>query len=395
MKLDLNGILYALSYALDCEERELVGVSADHAKWVAFVSASMGSIAHLTREQQVDLAACGILHDNALTQYIAEEQPGNEVINLGSHCSYGEKNIKKFPFRTDMSGAVLFHHENADGTGPFGRMAEETPLSAQIIHLADYVDKDCGFRNIGKENYRLIAEYLKKQTGTVFSEEVCSLYFKAVSEERYLSWKDKTIDELLSEMVPSEEREYTFSEIKNMMDVFAKIVDYKSVFTSRHSTQITDRVYKMAQYYQYDEWTCERLYIAGALHDIGKMAIGNDILEKPDKLSDKEFVNMKNHAWYTYQILSRIKNAEDITSYASLHHEKLNGKGYPFGKTAEELGEKERLMACIDIYQALREDRPYKAGMTHQDAMKIMQNMVNQGFIDSKITEDINCVFAE
>lgn len=87
------------------------------------------------------------------------------------------------------------------------------------------------------------------------------------------------------------------------------------------------------------------------------MAIDNDILEKPDKLTDEEFSKMKNHAGYTYLILSNINDFEDIRDWAAFHHEKLNGKGYPFGKTAAELNEPERIMACIDIYQALTESR--------------------------------------
>ena len=78
------------------------------------------------------------------------------------------------------------------------------------------------------------------------------------------------------------------------------------------------------------------MYLAGALHDIGKMAVGNEILEKPDKLTDEEFDKMKNHAGYTYLMLSQVDGFEDIRDWAALHHEKLNGKGYPFGKTADE-----------------------------------------------------------
>ena len=84
---------------------------------------------------------------------------------------------------------------------------------------------------------------------------------------------------------------------------------------------------------------------------------------------------------------------EQITEWASFHHEKLNGKGYPFGKTAEQLDEKARLLACLDIYQALTEDRPYKAGMTHKKAISILREMAEKGELDSSITEDIAHVF--
>ena len=76
------------------------------------------------------------------------------------------------------------------------------------------------------------------------------------------------------------------------------------------------------------------------------------------------------------------------------HHEKLDGTGYPFGKTADELNRQERIMACIDIYQALTESRPYKSGMTHEAACEILENMVQKGWIDGEITEQIKKCFA-
>jgi bifunctional DNA-binding transcriptional regulator/antitoxin component of YhaV-PrlF toxin-antitoxin module len=92
---------------------------------------------------------CALLHDNALTQYISEELKKDSVIDLKKdlseektnlHCIYGEKNITKLPFKTDVSNVILYHHEHADGTGPFQKKWNEIPLFARIIHLADIID---------------------------------------------------------------------------------------------------------------------------------------------------------------------------------------------------------------------------------------------------------------
>lgn len=133
--------------------------------------------------------------------------------------------------------------------------------------------------------------------------------------------------------------------------------------------------------------------MAGALHDIGKMAIGNDILEKPGRLTEEEFSRMKNHAGYTYMILSEVKDFDEVRDWAALHHEKLDGTGYPFGKKAEELNEPERLMACVDIYQALTEARPYKLGMSHDKACSILEDMVQKGWIDAAVTDKLRSCF--
>ena len=113
----------------------------------------------------------------------------------------------------------------------------------------------------------------------------------------------------------------------------------------------------------------------------------------PDKLTDDDFSKMKNHAGYTYLILSEVNDFEEIRDWAAFHHEKLNGKGYPFGKTAAELNEPERMMACVDIYQALTEDRPYKKGLSHEKTCDILDDMSQNGFIDSDISKTIRECF--
>ena len=146
MELDVLGLLGACSYALDCVEAELVHVTSRHAKRVAYMSVCTAETLGVHGNALQDLAACALLHDNALTQYIQEEFHGNaesldllpEIPHLGLHCSQGEENIRNLPFSTDVSGVILYHHENADGSGPFGKTWGEIPLAARIIHLCVY-----------------------------------------------------------------------------------------------------------------------------------------------------------------------------------------------------------------------------------------------------------------
>ena len=151
MKLDVLGLLGACSYALDCVEAELVHVTSRHAKRVAYMSICTAEKMGVHGNALQDLTACALLHDNALTQYIQEEFHGraeslellSEIPHLGLHCSQGEENIRDLPFSTDVSGVILYHHENADGSGPFGKPWREVPLFARIIHLCDLLDAFC------------------------------------------------------------------------------------------------------------------------------------------------------------------------------------------------------------------------------------------------------------
>ena len=149
MEIDIIGLISACSYALDCIEAELVNIKNKHGKRVAYISVRMGQYFDLPEDALQDLAICALLHDNALTQYISEELQEHSAADLTAdlvanttnlHCIYGEQNLAKIPFKTDVTNAILYHHEHADGTGPFHKKWDEVPLSARIIHLADVVD---------------------------------------------------------------------------------------------------------------------------------------------------------------------------------------------------------------------------------------------------------------
>lgn len=393
MELDVLGLVAACSYALDCVETELVHVTSRHAKRVAYMSVCVAEQLGICGKDLQDLAVYALLHDNALTQYIQEELHSNltdmkEMPQIGVHCSIGEENIQGFPFHTDVKNVILYHHENADGSGPFGKKSEEVPLFSRIIHLCDLLDQACCRKAFTTETWEWAKDVLKRIRGTMVDEECAEAFEKIFSEEYFLSLGGN-FEASLWNKVPRQKQELDFSQIKKLAEFFAKIVDYKSPFTSTHSIGVAERAEKLSRYMGFDEETVQKMYLAGALHDIGKVAVGNEILEKPDRLTDAEFAVMKHHAAYTYNILSEIDDFEEIRDFAAFHHERLDGTGYPFGKDASELNVQERMMACIDIYQALTESRPYKKGMSHERACEILKNMADKGWLDMDIIDKI------
>lgn len=404
MELDIIGLLASFSYALDHIEAELVGVTTGHAKRVAYMSVMMAEQLGVEQDAIRDLAACALLHDSALTQYLEEEYQSNvnkvtgEKLkkDLWMHCVYGEINIKKYPLRKDTKNVILYHHEAADGSGPFGKTWKEVHLFSRIIFLCDSLDRDCKMEDVNKIIWKDAEKYLRDGEGHLFDSECVDAFFKAFDEERFLQLKleNADLDRLFWEKIPRKKKYYSYQVLRGMIELFARITDYKSPFTSRHSIGVAESVETLATYMGYDDDMTQKLYIAGALHDIGKIVIKNEILEKPAKLTDTEYTTMKNHAWYTYVMLSKVDGFEEITKWASYHHERLDGSGYPFGKTEEELDEPARMMACIDIYQALREDRPYKKGMTHEKACTILRDMAEKHWIDGKIVKKIEECFS-
>ncbi|MCQ5167131.1 MAG: HD-GYP domain-containing protein [Butyribacter sp.] len=403
MEIDIIGLLSAFSFALDCVEAELIHVTSNHGKRVAYMSVCMAEKMGVSDDALRDLAACALLHDNALTQYINEEfysdisnidtlKVSSDDITprqLGMHCIYGEKNLKKYPFKTGVKDVILYHHEEADGSGPFEKKWTEVPLFARIIHFSDMLDAFCKAQKFDEDVFNKAVHFIEKNKDKRFDSEVTKMFFDAFDKDEFSRLGDEHIEEYFWEKVPCEKSFYSFNVLKDLADLFAKIIDYKSEFTSRHSLGVARTASKISEIMGYDKVICDKMYLAGTLHDVGKIAIGNEILEKPARLTDEEFAKMKNHAGYTYMILSKVDGFEEIRDIAAFHHERLDGSGYPFGKRADELTTLQRIMACADIYQALTEKRPYKDGMDHDKACEILKDMADKNWIDKNITEVI------
>ena len=392
MEIDIIGLLSAFSFALDCVEAELIHVTSNHGKRVAYMSVCMAEKMGVSDDALRDLAACALLQDNALTQYINEEfysdisnidtlKVSSDDITprqLGMHCIYGEKNLEKYPFKTGVKDVILYHHEEADGSGPFEKKWTEVPLFARIIHFSDMLDAFCKAQKFDEDVFNKAVHFIEKNKDKRFDSEVTKMFFDAFDKDEFSRLGDEHIEEYFWEKVPCEKSFYSFNVLKDLADLFAKIIDYKSEFTSRHSLGVARTASKISEIMGYDKVICDKMYLAGTLHDVGKIAIGNEILEKPARLTDEEFAKMKNHAGYTYMILSKVDGFEEIRDIAAFHHERLDGSGYPFGKMADELTTLQRIMACADIYQALTEKRPYKDGMNHDKACEILKDMADK-----------------
>lgn len=406
MRLYLNDMLYAISYALDTVEREYRGIELYHADRVAYISVQMGRVFGLETEALLHLAAAAVLHDNAFTEYLnlldslpsmihEHLTPDEMAAAKRPHCEMGERNVSVLPFYDKIRNAVLYHHENADGSGAFGKPAAETPLYARLIHFADELDNNFSLDNVGESQYSAILNFLETNTEKLFNEDTVRLFLAAFPSPMKGLLSTARIRQLLQCDLPHIRGEYSNADIEGLATTFAHIIDYKSHFTCTHSLGIAKKAYILGEYLGENVENCTKLYLAGALHDVGKLTIPTEILEKPDRLTKQEFDIMKTHAIASWNILRTIDGLDDVVQWACLHHEKLNGSGYPFGKNAAELNQYARILCCTDIYQALIENRPYKEGIPHKEAVGIMREMVRDGLIDSQVTIAIDACFGE
>lgn len=116
---------------------------------------------------------------------------------------------------------------------------------------------------------------------------------------------------------------------------------------------------------------------ASLLHDIGKLGVSNSILDKPGKLTESEWSEIKKHPAYMEDILSRIGAFSELASVAGAYHEKLDGTGYPKGLSGQEIQLETRVMTTADIFGALTAERPYRGPMPHEKALNIMEQELN------------------
>jgi HD-GYP domain-containing protein (c-di-GMP phosphodiesterase class II) len=130
---------------------------------------------------------------------------------------------------------------------------------------------------------------------------------------------------------------------------------------------------------------CEKVEIAGLLHDLGKLHTPDNILDKPGPLNDQERSIMNQHSYETYEILRHIKGLGEVALWAAYHHEGINGGGYPFHPSARDLSTEARIIAVADIFQALAQDRPYRTGMPMDKIFAILDEMTTRGKLDPVI----------
>jgi HD-GYP domain-containing protein (c-di-GMP phosphodiesterase class II) len=399
MKISFISMLYAFSCGLDYVEHDMLGVSTYHSKRVAYIASQLGGVFGLNDNQKSDLAGCALLHDNALTEYIQEEvEKGNDVLktrkrDTSRHCIIGEQHAKSIPFFDNVENVILYHHENAGGTGPFGKRAEEIPLYSALIHLGDQLDASFHFNTMPDEKYKRLVNFVRDKTGELFLPEHAEAFLDIFDRRKFSGMVDQELDDSITRSFPMFCTEYRPEQVFAFSSVFARIIDYKSRFTREHSVGLAAKAAAISDYYHFDLEKKTAFYLAATLHDIGKLAVDINILEKPDRLTSAEFSAIQEHAWHSYRILRDIDGFQKMNPWASYHHEKLDGSGYPFGLSAIDLGFEERLMACLDIYQALVEKRPYKDGMSHNKAISILDKMAKKGSIDGDIVSDLHDKF--
>ena len=236
-----------------------------------------------------------------------------------------------------------------------------------------------------------VREEISRNRGSLFRDDLVESFLRTSERESFwLSLEPEVIEQIVTAWTrDGEPGVFGFEAVKSVANIFSACVDAKSRFTAEHSQGVANLARHIGTLFGLPEHTLNKLELAGLLHDIGKLRVPDEILDKPGRLNEEEFILMKRHSFDTLHVLGRVEGLEEIAFWASLHHEDLRGSGYPFKLSGDALSLEARILKVADVFQALAQNRPYRDGLAAEDILSILQEMVADRRIDGKVVEKV------
>lgn len=208
----------------------------------------------------------------------------------------------------------------------------------------------------GEDDLQLEAEGLKVGAQDFirkpFVPEILTLRVKRILEyARYRNDLTKEVDKKTKEINRLS---------LHIVQTLAEAIDAKDTYTNGHSGRVATYSREMAKRLGYDEHGQDEVYIMGLLHDVGKIGVPDQIINKPDRLTDEEFAEIKKHPGVGDRILKKISEIPKLAYGARWHHERIDGRGYPDGLKGNMIPEEARIIAVADAYDAMTSNRSYR-----------------------------------
>ena len=383
IQVSLFDMLSSLSTALDLIDIELI----DHHNRVCYIATKLATHLRFLPEEIDEIYMAALMHD--IGAIIFSDRLGLinfEVKKAHLHGELGALLLSKFePFRK-FAPLVRYHHLPWKyGEGKYA-LGEKVPYGSHILHLADRIAVLVDRRQPVLAQSSAINEKIKKHSGKLFVPAFVDAFHEVSQQDAFwLDLMSPSIERVIQRMSCLPSTLMSLESLTELSHFFALIIDTRSRFTATHSGGVASSAMELATAVGMNATDCSKIKIAGYLHDLGKLMVPEKILLKPGKLTTEEWLIIRAHPYYTHRILERVEGLEDITFWASNHHEELNGGGYPFGMTSDNLSLGARTMAVADVFTAVAEDRPYRAGMKKEESRKVFQGMVAGGKLDKEI----------
>jgi len=384
---DLRHVIYALSDALD-----LVGIDdAAHGKRVGIMAAECALRMGLGESETTFLFDLGLLHDIGVSSTRIHQHLVGEFDWAGSqdHAIIGHALLAGFTPLAAMAEPIRYHHTRWDKLIASG-VAPRVIRQANLILLVDRVDALTA--PYYADNSMLlhkdeIRKEISQRAGTYFDPQLVDVFLDASrSEAFWLLLEPRSIQSYLQDMLGRGRSHIArTTELRHLAGIFSRIVDAKSPFTAEHSLGVSRVARLLATKMGVSAINCDKLEIAGLLHDLGKLRVPDEILDKPAGLDSRERLIINAHSFETFQILRNIDGFEEIARWAAYHHEEPNGSGYPFRLSHDDMPLEARILRVADIFQAMVQDRPYRKGLDDKEIIAFFDKLVAGNRVDGDV----------
>ena len=305
-----------------------------------------------------------------LLQVAATQQADSRDL-VKIRCERGSYIAKKLGFSDAVAEGIHSLDEHWNGGGyPNHLLGEEIPMFSRIANLCQTLEVFYEAR--GEED---ALDAVQARSGRWFDPDLVAATM-SLSEQGIL-WLGLDSKDLLENVlvVEPEERRLIADDatVDSICLAFADIIDAKSPFTYQHSNGVADAAMDIAIHFGMNELEKKQLRRAALMHDIGKLSVPNSILEKPGKLTDEEWQIVRDHPYYTFQILKRVPAFKSFSSDAAAHHERLDGSGYWRRLSGNSISTVARILSVADVFDALRAKRPYRDALPLEKVFSIMR----------------------
>lgn len=301
---------------------------------------------------------------------------GGTIVNELFHarCQTGAEIVLQMRFPETVARGVRELDEHWNGAGqPMRLEGEAISIHARIALAAQIAD--VFHASAGSE--RALDE-LRVRSGKWFDPKVVDAFERAARMPHFWTMLDSPeLPLAVADLLKDDVRQAIDDDyLDDVAAAFAKVVDAKSPYTSGHSERVALFTDMIAEELGYADERRRRLKRAALLHDIGKLGVSNQILDKAGKLDEAEWASVRNHPVLGEKILKRIGAFQELARIAGAHHERLDGKGYPRGLSAASIDQETRIVTAADIFDALTAERPYRPALPVSEAFAIMERDV-------------------